>query len=56
MEFMKLRQGRKSIAEYIATFKELSKFSMIYQGNPNECWKCMKYKGVLRVEILASVA
>ena len=37
LEFMQLRQGGKSIAEYIAKFEELCKFSTIYQGNPNEC-------------------
>ena len=36
LEFMQLRQGGKSIAEYTAKFEELHKFSTIYQGNPNE--------------------
>ena len=52
---MQLRQRRKSIAEYTAKFEELCKFSTIYQGNPNEQWKYMKYEGGLRVEILVSV-
>ena len=56
LEFMQLRQGGKSIAEYTAKFEELCKFSTIYQGNPNERWKCMKYKGSLREDILVSVA
>ena len=42
--------------EYTAKFEELCKFSTIYQENPNEHWKCMKYKGGLRAEILSSVA
>ena len=52
---MQLRQGRKSINEYTAKFEELCKFSTIYQGNPNEQKKCMKHKGGLKAEILASV-
>ena len=51
LEFLQLSQGGKSIAEYTTKFEELCKFSTIYQGNPNEHWKCMKYKGGLRVEI-----
>ena len=55
LEFMQLRHGGKSIAEYTTKFEELCKFSTIYQDNPNEHWKCMKYEGGLRAEILASV-
>ena len=53
---MQLRQGGKSIVEFTAKVEELCKFSTIYQGNPNEQWKCMKYEGGLRMEILAPMA
>ena len=53
---MQLRQGEKSIVEYAAKFEELCKFFTIYQGNTNESWKCMKYEGGLRAEILASMS
>ena len=52
---MGLRQGTMNVAKYIAMFKELCKFSTIYQGNPDERWKCVKFEGGLCEEILASV-
>ena len=54
-EFLQLRQGSKSISEYIAKFEELCKFSTIYQRNPDEVWKCVKFEGRLREDILAVV-
>ena len=42
-----------SVSEYIAKFEELCKFSTIYQHNPNENWKCIKFEGGLRRDILA---
>ena len=56
MEFWRLYQGGMSIAEYTAKFEELCKFSTIYERNPDEQWKCMKYEGGLQTDILASVA
>ena len=44
-----------SIVEYMAKFKELCKFSMIYQRNPDENWKCVKFEEGLRKDILESV-
>ena len=44
LEFMHLRQGNSSISEYIAKFEELCKFSTIYQRNPDEVWKCVKFE------------
>ena len=55
LEFLQLRQGSKSVSEYIAKFEELCKFSTIYQRNPDEAWKCVKFEGDLREDILAVV-
>ncbi|XP_027337088.1 uncharacterized protein LOC113850732 [Abrus precatorius] len=55
LEFMQLHQGNSSISEYIANFEELCKFSTIYQKNPNEVWKCVKFEGGLREDILATI-
>ena len=41
--------------EYIAKFEELCNFSTIYQWNPDEVWKCVKFEGSLRKDILATV-
>ena len=56
MEFLRVYQGGMSIAEYTAKFEELCKFSTIYQRNPYEHWKCIKYEGGLKANILVSVA
>ena len=55
LEFMSLHQGSMNVAEYTAKFEELSKFSTIYQGNPDERWKYVKLEEELCEEILASV-
>ena len=52
---MSLCQGTLNIAEYTVKFKELCKFSTIYQRNSDEQWKCVKYEEGLREEILVSV-
>ena len=52
---MQLRQEGRSVSEYIAKFEELCKFSTIYQQNPDEAWKCVKFKGGLREDILETV-
>ena len=52
---MQLRQGSRSVSEYIAKFEELCKFSTIYQWNLDEVWKCVKFEGGLREDILAIV-
>ena len=44
-----------NVVEHTANFEELCKFSAIYQRNPDEQWKCVKYEGGLREEILASI-
>ena len=43
------------MSRYITKFEELCKFSTIYQHNLNEAWKCVKFKGGLREDILATV-
>ena len=43
------------MSKYIAKFEELCKFSTIYQRNPDESWKCVKFEGGLRENILAAV-
>ena len=55
LEFLQLQQESQSVSEYIAKFEELCKFFTIYQRNPNEVWKCVKFEGRLREDILAAV-
>ena len=43
------------VFEYAVKFEELCKFSTIYQRNPDEVWKCIKFEGGLREDILAQV-
>ena len=52
---MQLQQRGQSMLEYIAKFEELCKFSTIYQQNPDEVWKCFKFEGGLREDILVAV-
>ncbi|KAL4344306.1 hypothetical protein AHAS_Ahas11G0165200 [Arachis hypogaea] len=56
MEFLQLRQDRMSIAEYTEKFERLCKFSAMYKANPDEKWKCMKYQGGLKAEVLTAIA
>ena len=55
LEFMRLQQGNMGVSKYAAKFEELCKFSTIYQHNPDEVWKCIKFEGGLREDVLASV-
>ena len=55
LEFMRLQQGNMSAAEYTAKFEELCKFSIIYQRNPHEGWKCVKFERGLGEDILPLV-
>ena len=55
LEFMQLYQGNRSVSEYIAKSEELCKFSTIYQWNPDELWKCVKFEGGLREDILTTI-
>ncbi|MED6139342.1 hypothetical protein PIB30_082964 [Stylosanthes scabra] len=46
-----------TVAEYTRKFEELCRFSRIGQGNSTEFeeWKCIKFEGGLREELLAFV-
>ncbi|KAL4344201.1 hypothetical protein AHAS_Ahas11G0154700 [Arachis hypogaea] len=49
LELMELKQRSMTVAGYTNKFKELCRFSKVYQGTP-ECykeWKYIKYKGDL---------
>ena len=56
IEFMHLAQGGSSVAQYTAKFEELIKFSRVFQGNPDEVWKCVKYESGLTAELNFAVA
>ncbi|XP_016173244.1 uncharacterized protein LOC107615720 [Arachis ipaensis] len=57
LELLQLKQGSMMMAEYASKFEELCRFSMVCQGAPEsyEEWKCIKYEGGLRTEILTVV-
>ena len=50
-----IHQGNSSASEYIDRFEELYKFSTIYQQSPDEAWRCVKFEGGLREDILAAI-
>ncbi|XP_072093102.1 transposon Tf2-1 polyprotein isoform X3 [Arachis hypogaea] len=58
LELMQLKQGQMIVAEYTSKFEELCRFSRICQGAPEDFaeWKCIKYEGGLRSDILSFVA
>ncbi|KAL4329810.1 hypothetical protein AHAS_Ahas13G0337300 [Arachis hypogaea] len=47
-----------SVAEYTSRFDELCRFSRVCQGAPESYkgWKCIKYQGSLRENIMSVVA
>ncbi|KAL4330183.1 hypothetical protein AHAS_Ahas13G0374600 [Arachis hypogaea] len=57
LELLQLRQKSMTVAEYTRIFEDLCQFSKVYQGNLAEYeeWKCIKYEGGLREELLALV-
>ncbi|XP_015969925.1 uncharacterized protein LOC107493342 [Arachis duranensis] len=57
MELMQLKQGNTTVAEYAHKFDDLCRFSKICQGNPAdfEEWKCLKFEGGLREDLMSSV-
>ena len=55
LEFMQLRHGNSPVSKYIAKFEELCKFFTIYQCNPDEASKCVKFEGRLREDILVAI-
>ncbi|XP_057744942.1 uncharacterized protein LOC130962793 [Arachis stenosperma] len=58
LELMQLKQGQMTVAEYTSKFEELCRFSCICQGAPEDFaeWKCIKYEGGLRSDILSFVS
>ncbi|XP_072076656.1 uncharacterized protein [Arachis hypogaea] len=57
MELMQLKQGSMSVAEYTRKCEDLCHFSKVCQGNlaDFEEWKCLKFEGGLREDLLISV-
>ncbi|QHN94171.1 uncharacterized protein DS421_17g598980 [Arachis hypogaea] len=57
LELLQLKQDQMSVAKYMNKLEELCRFSRIRQGTPGdfEEWKCIKYEGGLRSDILSSV-
>ncbi|XP_020209432.1 uncharacterized protein LOC109794395, partial [Cajanus cajan] len=51
VEFLELKQGEKSVAEYITKFEDLVRFCPMYDGVGNEEDKCVKFVSGLRPEI-----
>ncbi|XP_057730659.1 uncharacterized protein LOC130945995 [Arachis stenosperma] len=58
LELMQLKQGQMTVTKYTSRFEELCCFSRICQGAPEDFaeWKCIKYEGGLRSDILSFVA
>ncbi|XP_016173165.1 uncharacterized protein LOC107615631 [Arachis ipaensis] len=57
LELLQRKQGQMSEAKYTNKFEELYRFSKICQGAPGdfEEWKCIKYEGGVRSDILSLV-
>ncbi|KAL4301415.1 hypothetical protein AHAS_Ahas17G0298600 [Arachis hypogaea] len=58
LELLQLRQENMTVTEYTRKFEELCRFSKVCQGTPAafEEWKCIKFEGGLREELLAHVS
>ncbi|XP_015950370.1 uncharacterized protein LOC107475252 [Arachis duranensis] len=58
LEPLQLKQGQMTVTEYTSRFEELCHFLRICQGTPEDFaeWKCIKYNGGLRSDILSFVA
>lgn len=55
IEFLELKHGNMTVAEYAAKFKELVKFFPHYNGATVEGSKCIKFESDLRLEIKQSI-
>lgn len=44
-----------SVGEYTAKFESLVKYFRLFQSQPDEGWKCMKFENGLRYEIKKAV-
>nr|KYP37887.1 hypothetical protein KK1_040888 [Cajanus cajan] len=51
VEFLELKQGKDSVAEYMTKFEDLVRFCPMYDGVGNEEDKCVKFVSGLRLEI-----
>ena len=55
MEFLELKQGNMTVAEYAAKFEELVWYFPHYQGRDGESSKCVKFLNGLRPEVKQAV-
>ncbi|XP_040862763.1 uncharacterized protein [Glycine max] len=55
MEFLELKQGSMTVAEYAAKFEELVRYFPHYQGKDGESSKCVKFLNGLRPEVKQAV-
>ncbi|XP_020208674.1 uncharacterized protein LOC109793620 [Cajanus cajan] len=51
VEFLELKQGEDSVADYVTKFEDLVRFCPMYDGVGNEEDKCVKFVSGLRPEI-----
>ena len=51
MEFLEVKQGNMTVAEYVARFENLVKYFPHYQGETDERSKCVKFVNDLRPEV-----
>lgn len=51
VEFLELKQGNMTVADYAAKFEELSRFYNHYNGVEAEMSKCIKFENGLHPEI-----
>ena len=55
MEFLELKQGNMTVAEYATKFKELVRYFPHYQGRDGESSKCVKFLNGLQPEVKQAV-
>ena len=55
MEFLELKQGSMTVAEYSAKFEELVRYFPHYQGMEGESSKCVKFLNGLRPEVKQAI-
>ncbi|XP_006580677.1 uncharacterized protein LOC114411103 [Glycine soja] len=55
MEFLELKQGNTTVAEYAAKFEELVRYFPHYQGRDGESSKCVMFLNGLRPEVKQAV-
>ena len=55
MEFLELKQGNMTVAEYTAKFEELVRYFPHYQGRDGESSKCVKFLNGLRPVVKQAV-